>query len=90
MAEREYDCVDCGRSHVASRWYVRQATLVGSLLKTDYLCGDATGSAQAASGVHVLVACCFRGGGELKAAETFGENGVVTDTRLDRDLEAEA
>ena len=41
MAEREYYCVDCGRTHVASRWYVRQATLVGPLLKTDYLCGDA-------------------------------------------------
>jgi hypothetical protein len=27
-----------------------------------------------------LVACCFRGGGELKAAETFGENVVVTET----------
>ena len=41
MAEREYYCVNCGRAHVASRWYVRQATLVGPLLKTDYLCGDA-------------------------------------------------
>ncbi len=42
MTEREYYyCVDCGRTHVASLWYVRQATLVGPLLKTDYPCGDA-------------------------------------------------
>ena len=40
MAEREYFCVDCGRCHVALIWYVRQAALVGPLLKTDYLCGD--------------------------------------------------
>ena len=38
MAEREYDCVDCGSIHVAS---VRQVNLVGPLMKTDYLCGDA-------------------------------------------------
>jgi hypothetical protein len=56
MAEREYFCVDCGRNHVAPIWYVRQATLVGPLLKTDYLCGDArshlepvTPSAESAS-----------------------------------------
>ncbi len=24
MAEREYYCVDCGRTHAASLWYVRQ------------------------------------------------------------------
>jgi hypothetical protein len=40
MAEREYYCANCGRAHVASLWYVRQASLVGPLLKTDYLCGD--------------------------------------------------
>jgi hypothetical protein len=40
MAEREYYCVNCGRTHVASTWYVRQASLVGPLLKTDYLCGE--------------------------------------------------
>ncbi len=41
MAEREYSCVDCMRSHVALLWYARQATVIGPLLKTDYLCGDA-------------------------------------------------
>lgn len=41
MAEREYDCVDCGRIHVASLWYIRQVNLVGPLMKTDYLCGHA-------------------------------------------------
>jgi hypothetical protein len=41
MTEREYDCVDCGSIHVASLWYVRQVNLVGPLMKTDYLCGDA-------------------------------------------------
>jgi hypothetical protein len=40
MAEREYYCANCGRPHAASLWYVRQASLVGALLKTDYLCGD--------------------------------------------------
>jgi hypothetical protein len=40
MAEREYYCANCGRAHGASLWYVRQASLVGPLLKTDYLCGD--------------------------------------------------
>jgi len=28
------------------------------------------------------VACCVRGGGERKAAETFGENVAVTETRI--------
>jgi hypothetical protein len=41
MTEREYLCVDCGRSHVALIWHVRQTNLTGRLLKTDYLCGDA-------------------------------------------------
>src|SRR6266851_5400607 len=42
MAEREYYCVDCGRIHVASLWYVRQVNEVGRpLMKTDYLCGEA-------------------------------------------------
>jgi hypothetical protein len=41
MAERKYFCVDCGRSHVALIWYVRQTNLIGPLLKTDYLCADA-------------------------------------------------
>jgi hypothetical protein len=42
MAEREYCCVDCGRSHVARLWYARQSDpVVGYLLKTDYLGGDA-------------------------------------------------
>ena len=41
MAKREYDSVDCGSIHVASLWYVRQVNLVGPLMKTDYLCGDA-------------------------------------------------
>jgi hypothetical protein len=36
MAEREYYCANCGRAHVASLWYVRQASLVAPL----YLCGD--------------------------------------------------
>jgi hypothetical protein len=40
MADREYYCVNCGRTHAATLWYVRQASLVGPLLKTDYLCGD--------------------------------------------------
>jgi hypothetical protein len=39
VAEREYYCVNCGRTHVASLWYVRQASLVGPLVKTVYLCG---------------------------------------------------
>jgi hypothetical protein len=41
MAKREYDYVDCGSIHVASLWYVRQVNLVGPLMKTGYLCGDA-------------------------------------------------
>jgi hypothetical protein len=42
MAEREYCCVDRGRSHVARLWYARQSDpVVGYLLKTDYLGGDA-------------------------------------------------
>ena len=38
MAERAYYYVDCGRTHRASLWYVRQ---VGLFMKTDDLCGDA-------------------------------------------------
>lgn len=38
MVDREYCCVDCERTHVASLWYVRQVSLVGPFLKTDYLC----------------------------------------------------
>ncbi len=41
MVAREYHCVDCGRSHVAAIWYVRQSNLIGPLLKTDYVCADA-------------------------------------------------
>ncbi len=42
MAEREYYCIDCGRIHAASLWYVRQVNEVGRpLIKTDYLCGEA-------------------------------------------------
>ncbi len=41
MVAREYHCVDCGRSHVAPIWYVRQSNLIGPLLKTDYVCADA-------------------------------------------------
>jgi hypothetical protein len=43
MVDREYCCVDCERTHVASLWYVRQVSLVGPFLKTDYLCGDGYG-----------------------------------------------
>jgi len=37
MAEREYYCVDCGRIHVASLWYVRQVNEVGRPLMKDRL-----------------------------------------------------
>jgi hypothetical protein len=42
MAEREYYCVDCGRTHAASLWYVRQVLSdTPPSPKADYLCGDA-------------------------------------------------
>jgi hypothetical protein len=41
-----------------------------------------TGGAKRTSAGHALVACCFRGGGERKAAETFGENVAVIETRI--------
>src|SRR5712691_1688168 len=49
MSEQEHYCVDCGSTHIAMLWYVREARFVtpdaivteGSSLKPDYLCGDA-------------------------------------------------
>lgn len=41
VAERAYYCVDCGSTHVASLWYVRQVSPMGLFMKTEYLCGDA-------------------------------------------------
>ena len=41
VAEPAYDCVDCGRTHVASLWDVRQVSPVGLVMKTESLFGDA-------------------------------------------------
>jgi hypothetical protein len=50
VAEPAYDCVDCGRTHVASLWDVRQVSPVGLVMKTESLFGDAPADSGRRSG----------------------------------------
>ncbi len=40
----ELECVNCGKAHLAARWYVRQLREVASKqIVAQYLCGEAYG-----------------------------------------------